>query len=98
MVDRDTMYMSRSPSPWVHVALRPPTASLCPGGGAKCRFPTALGTETQTGLVRTGSDRIGPAQRPKAGLDGACVNVLPVRALMDAGIWLVPLNVDTTIL
>lgn len=44
VVDRETTYMSRSPSPGVQDASSPPTESERPGRGARRRFPTALGT------------------------------------------------------
>lgn len=43
-VDRETAYSSRSPSPCVQVANRPPVESIRPGWGARWRFPTVLGT------------------------------------------------------
>lgn len=50
MVDRDTMYMSRSPPPGIQEAKSPPSESVRPGCGVRRRLPTALGTEEEMDL------------------------------------------------
>lgn len=84
-MDRDTTYMSRSPSPGVHEASSPATESGWLDPGERRRFLTALGTKAEA--VQTGVQ------------GGRSLQVRsPVRPSRNWALWYGPLNVDTTIL
>lgn len=90
-VDREMMYLSRSPSPGVQVTNSLPTESVLPGWGARWRFLTLLGTGAES-LRQINSTPLVWHQVMSNFF------VSPVRPSINCGLWYAPLNVDTTIL